>query len=87
MDLIEVAKVFGFPCACLAALALAVWRIAVWFGTHIAEPLAAAHIQAMAAQTNAIQTISTKVEAIDAKLDKVTDVVIRITAATPNSPH
>ena len=40
----SIATQLGVPVACMAVMSMAVWRVCVWAGTHIAMPLVDAHI-------------------------------------------
>lgn len=65
MDFFTAISNFGVAVACLLALGIAVWRGIIFIGNEILRPLAARHVkflddlsQAVAAQSQAIQTLA-----------------------------
>lgn len=44
MDFMVILEKFGFPALVICAGGFALWRIATWFGEHVATPLVASHV-------------------------------------------
>lgn len=77
MDWMQIATQLGVPVACMAVLALAIWRVAVWAGSHVLMPLVTSHIQFLSEvttelkkQTEAYGVQSRVLQEMNAKLSR-----------------
>jgi hypothetical protein len=62
------AREFGFPCAALGVLALALWRVIRWVGREVFLPLVKRHIQFLDDLTRNNAEIAKAVSAVPAAL-------------------
>lgn len=45
MDFMQIVTQLGVPVACMVVMAMAIWFVSRWMGTHILLPLVLAHVE------------------------------------------
>lgn len=82
MDWVQVASNFGVPMLILASLGVALWRIGVWIGDRIVDPLVRSHINAVNTLNDRIPKQCEKLDAIREAQDENTSQLIALRTAT-----
>ncbi len=69
MDFLDIVKSIGFPSAVLVFVGIAIWRIMVWAGNKVVEPVVAAHIQLVESAKTTNETNAKTLEKMTAILE------------------